>query len=311
MVLERHLVSKLQSRLHSALDPHLALETYLIACQVEDKSPRTVGKYADILKAFYEFIHPAAEADVTPDIIRRYLLSLKQRNLSPGTLRAHYQALLTYFKWLVNEGLIKEAPFCNIKPPKLSQLLPKPFSSEDIAGLLRETSRHRFTDIRNRAMVLVLLDTGLRLNELSCIQLRDIDLDRESIMVLGKGSKERYVRIGKGTQKALLRYLITRTDQHGCLWVSEERRPMTIAGVQTTLKKLSHRAGIKDAKPGPHTYRHTAAILCLRNGMGEFNLQMMLGHSTLAMTRRYVSTLNSDDVFKAHKIASPVDNLKL
>ena len=163
-------------------------------------------------------------------------------------------------------------------------------------------------------MVLVLLDTGLRLSELAGIQLHDINMDQESVVVFGKGSKERCVRIGKGTQKALLRYLlrrylITRTDEHDCLWVSEERRPMTCSGVQTTLKKLSQRVGIKDAKPGPHTYRHTAAILCLRNGMGEFNLQMMLGHSTLAMTRRYVSTLNNDDVFKAHRKASPVDRL--
>ena len=86
---------------------------------------------------------------------------------------------------------------------------------------------------------------------------------------------------------------------------------MTRDGIQTTIEKLCIRAGISGVKRGAHTFRHTAAIQCLRNGMGEFTLQMMLGHSTLAMTRRYVSSLSQEDVFKAHQKASPVDNMKL
>ncbi|MEA2086224.1 MAG: tyrosine-type recombinase/integrase [Chloroflexota bacterium] len=74
---------------------------------------------------------------------------------------------------------------------------------------------------------------------------------------------------------------------------------------------MCHRAGMTDARPGPHTFRHTAAISYLRNGGGEFTLQIMLGHTTLQMTRRYVSSLGEEDMINAHKLASPVDNLKL
>ena len=76
-------------------------------------------------------------------------------------------------------------------------------------------------------------------------------------------------------------------------------------------QRLCKQAGITDARPGPHTFRHTAAISCLRNGMGEFALQVMLGHSTLTMTSRYVSEINSEDMYRAHEKASPVDNMRL
>ena len=86
---------------------------------------------------------------------------------------------------------------------------------------------------------------------------------------------------------------------------------MTRGGIQAMVKRLCLLAGIKGVKIGPHTFRHTCAINCLRNGMGEFQLQMMLGHSTLQMTRRYVSSLNADDVIEAHRKASPVDNMRV
>lgn len=153
------------------------------------------------------------------------------------------------------------------------------------------------------------LDTGLRLTELSNIQLCDINLDRGTINVFGKGSKERLVKIGNVTLKALLHYLILRNDQHSCLWIKEERKPMTRNGIQTTIKRLCKRAEITGVKMGPHTFRHIAAINYLRNGGGEFTLQVMLGHSTLQMTRRYVSSLNAEDMIRIHKMASPVDNM--
>jgi site-specific recombinase XerD len=160
-------------------------------------------------------------------------------------------------------------------------------------------------------MILILLDTGLRLSEISNIKLRDIDLDRETIRVMGKGAQERLVRIGKTTQKALMRYILVRTDDYEELWISQEHKPMTIAGIQIILRRLCNRAEITDAKRGPHSFRHTAATACLRNGMPETYVQTLLGHRDLRMTRRYTRTINSDDVIKAHISASPVDRMGL
>lgn len=197
----------------------------------------------------------------------------------------------------------------NIKTPRIPKTKPTPFSHSDIVSLLEQCSGKLFVDVRNRAIIFIFLDTGLRLSELAGIQLEDIELIISTIRVMGKGSKERIVRIGKRTQKELLRYLLMRIDNYPCLWVNKSRKPLTAWGIQLAIKKLCYKAGITDTKPGPHTFRHTAAINYLRNGGDQFTLQMMLGHSTLQVTRRYVSSLGEVDMIRVHQKASPVDNL--
>jgi len=127
--------------------------------------------------------------------------------------------------------------------------------------------------------------------------------------VYGKGAKERMVRFGKATQRALYVNLRARKDNHDCLWVTDERRPMTADGIQSLIKRLCARAKIMDAKPGPHTFRHTFAIRAFMNGAREFEVQALLGHSSLEMTRRYMSSLNSELAGEAHHRFSPVDRL--
>jgi len=288
-------------------------EVYLLACRVNGLSPATLSSYQLQVGQFVKFCYQAGlndAHDITTHHIRAFLLSLQER-ISPTSLHDFYGTIKRFFNWMIEEGIIVQSPFVNIKPPKIPKLIPKPFSHKDIENLLALCSGNRFLDIRNRAIILTFLDTGLRLSELANIQLKDIDLDRETIKVMGKGAKERRVRIGRTTQKAILRYLLSRQDKYPCLWVTEEKQPMGAIGIQIMIRRLYHRAGINGTKCGPHTFRHTAAINYLRNGGSEFTLQIMLGHSTLTMTRKYVASLGEDDLIRVHKIASPVDNLGL
>ena len=291
------------------------LRIYLLSCKVEGKSLATLKHYHQRVSAYIFFAKgaklPGDARGTTAQDIRLFIASLQAKGLEPSTISAHYRALKTYFTWIINEGFAETNPLDRIKPIKVPVKFPKPFSWQDIEKLIALTEGNRFLAIRNRAIILLALDTGLRLSEMAGIKIADLDFNRETIRVMGKGSKERVVRIGRKTQKAILRYFAMRDDEHDCLWVTEERRPLKLRGIQEAIKRLCHLAEINDATPGPHTFRHTAAITCLRNGMGEFTLQMMLGHSTLQMTRRYVSALNSDDVIEAHKKASPVDNMRL
>jgi integrase/recombinase XerC/integrase/recombinase XerD len=194
-------------------------------------------------------------------------------------------------------------------PPKVPKELIKPFTTQNIEDMLTLCD-NSFLGFRNRAIILTFLDSGLRLSELANIQLNDIDFERETIRVMGKGSKERIVRIGKQTQKAVLKYLLQRNDGLGCLWVTEERRPLHRWGIQTMIIRLGKRAGMVNVRCSPHTFRHTFAIMALQNGIGEFNLQWLLGHSTLTQTRRYCGTLGATEAISAHKKAGPVDSMK-
>jgi len=321
MLIDHSPISKVQIQTLSIPDPgplssplYDVLRNYLLACQVEGKSPHTLEGYGRRLKQFLAFVKEyelTDPASITSTRIRLFLLSLQARNLNPTTVNVLYRVLRTWFNWLVAEGMIEKTPLANIKPPRIAKTKPRPFSIEDIQKLLLLASGNRFVDVRNQAMVLLFLDTGLRLSEMANIHLADMDFDHEIIRVMGKGSKERVVRMGKRMQRALLKYILRRDDSYDCLWLNNWRQPLSRDGVQSAMKKLCRRAEIRDARLGAHTFRHTAAITFLRNGGGEFMLQYMLGHATLSMTRRYVSELGQDDMIRAHQKASPVDNLSL
>lgn len=187
-----------------------------------------------------------------------------------------------------------------------------PFSNEDISRMLAVCNydyehNAKFLGSRNRAMLLVLLDTGIRLSELVSMKVRDINSDTGYIRVLGKGSRERVVRIGKVAQRALWRYLMCRTHKDmEELWLTEEGRPLHNSGVQSLVKRLKERAGIS-GNGNTHRFRHTFALSFLRTDGNVFNLQYLLGHSDLDMVRRYTSTLGMEDALKAHEKASPAD----
>jgi len=245
---------------------------FIMARQVEGLSERTTETYTAVL---FRFINSIDSSDPSPEDIRLFLYSLT--GLSPFTIHIYYRNLRAFFKWLVSEDYIPKSPMSNIKPPKLPNLVIKPFSPQDIANLLLVTSGKRFVDIRNRAIVLMFLDTGVRLGEMAAIKLEDIDIDSGKIRIFGKGAKERHVSMGKTTTRAIFKYLSIRTDPYDCLWVTEERKPITQLGIKVLIRRLCTWAEIKDAKRGPHTFRHTAAINYLRNGGDIFTLQSMLG----------------------------------
>ena len=169
----------------------------------------------------------------------------------------------------------------------------------------------RFLGIRNRAIILTFVDTGLRLSEMAGIQLKDIDFDRELIKVMGKGAKERVVGIGKGTQKSVLKYLLIRRDSYPCLWVTEEGKPMQARGIQIMIRRLGKRAGLQNVRCSPHTFRHTFGTWSLLNGASEREVQSLLGHSSQRMTQQYTATINSEQAVVAHKRFSPIDRMSL
>ena len=169
----------------------------------------------------------------------------------------------------------------------------------------------KFLASRNQAIIFVLLDTGVRLSELVKMTINDIDTETGYIKVLGKGAKERVVRIGKTAQKALWRYLIYRPNNgRKELWLTEEGEPLLQRGVQSLIKRIKQRAGIT-SQGSVHRFRHTFALDFLRADKNVFNLQYLLGHSDLDMVKRYTVALGMEDALKAHKNASPADLLGL
>jgi integrase/recombinase XerD len=168
---------------------------------------------------------------------------------------------------------------------------------------------------RDSVIILILLDTGLRVSELINLKIDNVWLDEGLIKVLGKGNKERLVPIGKQIRKLLWRYINqyrpeTARPNLDNLFLTRDGRPLTKNRVDSIMKRYGKIAELTGIRCSPHTLRHTFAINYLRNGGDVFSLQKILGHSSLEMTRRYCELANAD-IKKAHAIASPVDNLAI
>lgn len=289
------------------------LRIFLLSCKVNELSPRTIEDYAQKVGAFVSFCISQGvkePGDVTPNHVRIFLLVLRER-IKPSSVHDYYGCVNRFFNWLMGEEILEHSPMAKMHPPRVPKQVIQPFSQDDIRRMLVVFGEDNFRGYRNTAIILTFLDTGLRLSELAAVQLGDIDFNNGVIKVMGKGRKERFVRVGKETQKAMLRYLLTRKDKQPSLWVDEYAQPIKPRGIQSLIKRLGKRAGITDARCSCHTFRHSFAVNCLRNGMGEFNLQNLLGHTTLQMTRRYVQTFGVSDALSAHEKASPVDNMRL
>ena len=288
-------------------------KTYMLSCIVDNKALSTLSGYwqrvgvfvKEMVKSDIKFTAKVQRAD-----IRDFLANLRLSGLESATLNVYYRAISAFFAWCTEERIIKpeNSPMINIQPPHIDKKIPQPFSEQDIDRLLLATSGSRFVDIRNRAIVWVFYDTGLRLDEMSRIQLNDVDFTAETIKVMGKGAKERVVRIGSKSQKALLRYLLLRDDDNPYLWLNESRKRLAYSGLRIAVRRLCKWANITDAKPGAHTFRHSFGTHSLMNGADIREVQTLLGHETLSTTLLYVKTMTSKNAVKHHCNFSPVDN---
>jgi integrase/recombinase XerC len=210
------------------------LQAFLLTCKVDGLSPATLSDYKQKIGAFVAFcssLDIKEPKSLTASDVRAFLA--KQREtVSPVSVSDYYRCVKRFLNWMVEERMLRQNPMATIHIPKVPKKIIAPFTTEHIKHLLQLCDDRKFLGARNRAIILMFLDTGLRLSELVGIEIKDVDFDRETIKVMGKGARERVVRIGKAAQKALLRYLLMRQDSFPCLWVSEEQKPLGCDGVK-------------------------------------------------------------------------------
>jgi site-specific recombinase XerD len=298
---------------------HRLIEGFLLSCRVENKSPKTLSFYKSNLEKFEWYIDKFGIDTIDASTIRSFLAYVKDtanrwgssnaranRMVSPTTVKSYYISLSALFTWAVEEQLIASNPIATVKKPKLPHKSVKGFEPETMKILLGSIKGRSLSDLRNKAMLFMFLDTGFRLSELAGLTLSDINIERGIIKITGKGNKERCARVGVKTQKALWDYIAHRPVEEDYVWLGKGYSKMTADGIAQMIRNLGKRLGIKLS---PHRLRHSFAISFLRNGANPFELQIALGHATLEMTRKYTQALGFEDVFKRHILASPVDRL--
>lgn len=329
------------NRRPSGLSVSKALVGYFNTKAAEGLSPRTLRNYEYRLKQWGEFLGDVDVTEITPQHIRRYMAWLRMEYkprryngdkspLSPKTLRNVHMTLRSFFTWAASEFDI-ESPMDGLTPPKYQQSPVIPLTRDEIEALLdacdytrradrggdRRFRMRRPTARRDRALILSLLDSGLRASELCALKIGDVDLKTGRTEVRhgrrggAKGGKGRTVFLGKTTRRFVWRYVAEREDGEDLeapLFAGRWERPMNPTSLRQLIKRLAEKAGVRDCYP--HRFRHTFAISYLRAGGDVFTLQALLGHSTLDMVR-YYARIAEVDLANAHRRASPADNWRL
>ena len=291
------------------------VDLYLIRCEIEAKSTATVAAYRWTLGRFMRSVRsnrfPLEARMINREHIYQYLGEFS--NYSADTKHRYFREVRCFFNWLVELEYIEQSPFQGMKNVRLPQKIIQPFSQADIQALLAACPE---TEIgtRDRAIVLTLLDTGLRCSELVNVDFEDVDMIARRIRVLfGKGNKQRVVSFANTCHRELERYLARRGIEPGPLFVASNGHGRLLNsrlgsnGLKQLLSRLGKRAEV--AKTHAHRFRHTFATWAIHQDARELDVQYLLGHSTSEMVRRYSSSYRSEQAAMRHVNFSPGDQM--
>ena len=274
---------------------HAASDRYLASLKLErGLSPTTVSSYAQDLKLFRAFCQARGVDDPTQVrtlIIREFLQHLRLRR-SPATAARKLAAMKGLFRFLVAEGVLKDDPTHFIETPKLWRRLPQTLSEADVDQLLQSMNAGEGLGLRDRALFELLYATGLRVSEISGLELEQLNLDSGFLRCFGKGSKERIVPIGKTAQTYVRRYLervrpvlVRKRPQTRAVFVNVRGLRLSRQRVWQLVRRYLLQNNLK--RVGPHGFRHSFATHLLARGADLRTVQELLGHSNIATTQRY------------------------
>jgi site-specific recombinase XerD len=275
------------------------LDAFLAALCAREASIHTVAAYRRDLTGFALWFadHVGASctlATITPTDVRDYRASLRdQQHRAPATINRKLAALRSFFQWTITTGRRTDNPVTSVKDVREEPRRPRWFPKRDLDRLLREleAAAKPSTRVRDRALVLTLRHTGLRVGELVSLRVRDVSLSERkgSLRVLGKGAKERTIPLNQTVRTALADYLTVRRARSDTAPYSElflgQRGPLNRQAIEKLIDKYARRAGLEAFSP--HSLRHSFAKSLLDAGEDLVTVQSLLGHERLDTTARY------------------------
>ena len=282
---------------------------YLDAQAVKGIRANTLATTAYYLRPFLQSMARQGVYDlerVKPQHIRRWLLERREAGLRPQTVRDSYGIARAFWRWCIEQELTTNDPFRKVEPPKVEKQLRRVLTPEQVEQLLQATEGKHWLRLRDRALLLLLLDSGLRIAE--CHSLTAGDARYETVVIRGKGGRRRVVVLSGEVRLALRKYL------HACPHAPSGDAPLwwgrygalTLDGLKRAVVKIGMRAGVKVS---PHDLRRTCATWALRHGMSIEHLRRLLGHSDFRTLQHYISVLEND-LKEAHAQHSPLRALR-
>lgn len=279
-----------------------SLKMFIEYLQIEKNySQYTIEHYQYDIREFFMFISEQAIRgleEVKYLDVRIYLTKLYDNKLARKTVARKISCLRSFFKFLVREKVVNENPFALASIPKAEKKLPEFFYEEELQQLFNACETETLLGQRNKALLELLYATGMRVNECSQIRMKDLDMYLSTVLVHGKGKKERYIPFGSFAHDALQVYiqnsrknLLKKEVPNDYLFLNFRGGPLTPRGIRLILNKLIEQSSLT-GKIHPHMLRHTFATHLLANGADMRTVQELLGHAFLSSTQVYTHVTN-------------------
>lgn len=297
-----------------------ALAEYRLACRAKNLSEHTWRWYEQKLSVFRSYLEAEGVqtvAELRPATVYRFTEFLQNTPTLNGrgtrstfTIKGYVEVIKNFLSWAEQEDLIDEKVRKRIPNPKVEQKVIRIYSREQFDRLMTATDLEptRMLQLRDKALLCLLLTTGIRAAELCGLRLRDLDLDGDFIRVHGKGNKQREIGpLGRTCLKHLRRYLRgMQQDATSPVFLSHRTGgALTPDGIDQLIKRLRDHAG-EEYFPGirvsAHTFRHTFAVNFLKQGGNIKQLQLLLGHTSLAVTQRYLEDFEARDARRGQSV---------
>ncbi|QIF04985.1 site-specific tyrosine recombinase/integron integrase [Roseimicrobium sp. ORNL1] len=298
-----------------SLEPDALTARFLTFMEVErNASPRTLENYRHALDTFRTGHRGFTSWEaLTADDFRRYLFEQMKAELGRATIRLHFAALRSFFKFLTRrDGLVKN-PLLEVQLPKQEKKLPVTLTVSQVTSMLdlpmvtpKEKQAPAWAPERDSAILEMFYSTGVRISELAGMNVEDMDVYTETVKVLGKGRKQRLCPMGEPAVKAVQRYRSKAGVHDGPLFRSKVGKRMTVQAITDIVKKYCRLAGVP-VNVTPHKFRHSFATHLLDNGADLRSVQELLGHASLSTTQIYTQ-VTTERMKKVYEGAHPRAN---
>lgn len=302
-----------------SMEINVVIQEFGFDCKIRKLSPKTIENYQKQLTYLQRYLadeHNTTLIEAVRSIhIKQFLAMMDEKGRKPQYINDLLKVFKTFFNYCEKEGHIKTSPAASIRNMKQPKVVIMTFSENEIRGLLNHFSGRDFISIRNKTIIALLFDTGMRLAEV--INLRSEQIHDEYILVHGKGNKERLVPVSPFLAKQLLRYRTVRDSYfedkrfpEGFVFVSNRGKQLTPEVIGMFLKQAAKEVGVNpQVRVSPHTCRHTFAHLQLKNGLDLYSLSRLMGHENVAITQRYLAGLQNTEIVKAAQKTGVLFNL--
>lgn len=290
---------------------HKALDDFIIDQKFKGNSNKTQLYYSGSIGIFVRYIGENTDLeDIKLPTLRNYYNYLVDRKLSSNTIQTYIRALRTFLTWCYEQDYMSINLPEKFKLPKAQRKEIDVLTDAEVKTLFSLFNTKYLIHLRNYCMCALMIDSGLRMNEVVTLRCSLLKLTEGYCIVDGKGNKQRVVPLGINTRRMLMRYLARRpaiadTDY---VFLMSNLKPISISTVKQLFRKLKKKSGISRLRA--HLLRHTFATRYLEYGGDMYALQQILGHTSLEMVKRYVHTTHKKIVPKFPEY-SPLDNLRI